>query len=62
MRLPFPQSIPLRPLLAFLSLMLLIQLVQGTDPAFAALMLIAPAAAAILQPRYQTLFLLRGEP
>jgi hypothetical protein len=47
MRIPFPKSIPLRPLLVFLSLVLLIQLIEGTDPEFAVLMLMAQVAAAV---------------
>src|SRR4051794_1072021 len=45
MRLPFPSHIPLRPLLIALSLELCIQVVQGTDPLFAALMLVSQASA-----------------
>jgi hypothetical protein len=45
MRLPFPHSIPLRSLLAVLAPVLIIQLVQGTDPEFASLMMIAQVAA-----------------
>jgi hypothetical protein len=47
MRLPFPKSIPLLPLLVVLAVVLCIQLIQGTDPAFALLMLIAQVAAAV---------------
>src|SRR3954462_6227676 len=47
MRLPFPSYIPLRPLLVALSLELCIQLVQGTDPIFAALMLVSQASAIV---------------
>jgi hypothetical protein len=45
MRIPFPTSIPFRQLLVFLTVMLFIQLVQGTDPVFAALMVVAQVAA-----------------
>ena len=45
MRIPFPKTIPLWPLLAVLTLVLCIQLIQGTDPVFAVLMLIAQIAA-----------------
>ena len=45
MRIPFPKSIPLRPALIFLALVLFIQLLEDTDPVFAVLMLIAQLAA-----------------
>jgi hypothetical protein len=45
MRIPFPKTIPLLPLLVVLTLILCIQLIQGTDPVFAVLMLIAQIAA-----------------
>ena len=45
MRIPFPKSIPLRQLTVFLTVMLFIQLAQGTDPLFAVLMLVAQLAA-----------------
>jgi len=45
MRIPFPKSIPFRPLFGVLTVTLLIQLVQGTDPVFAVLMLAAQLAA-----------------
>src|SRR3954447_13154818 len=45
MRIPFPKSIPLLPSIAFLTVVLLIQLFQGTDPVFAGLMLIAQLGA-----------------
>ena len=41
MRIPFPKTIPLGPLLAVLTVVLVIQIIQGTDPAFALLMLAA---------------------
>ncbi len=41
MRIPFPKTIPLGPLLAVLTVVLVIQMIQGTDPAFALLMLAA---------------------
>lgn len=41
MRIPFPKHIPFGPLLLVLTLVLCIQLIQGTDPAFAVLMLLA---------------------
>ena len=47
MRIPFPKIVPLWPLLSVLALVLCVQLIQGTDPAFAVLMLIAQIAAAI---------------
>ncbi|HEY1984425.1 MAG TPA: hypothetical protein VGG85_03405 [Terracidiphilus sp.] len=47
MRILFPKSIPLRPLLIFLVTVLTIQLMQGTDPAFAVLMLAAQLAAVV---------------
>ena len=47
MRIPFPKSIPLRPLIIFLVTVLLIQLIEGTDPAVAVLMLVAQLAAAV---------------
>ena len=47
MRIPFPKSIPLQPLLVMLALVLCIQVIQGTDPVFAVLMLIAQTAAAV---------------
>jgi len=47
MRIPFPKTIPLRPLLVILTIILCIQLIEGTDPAFAVLMLVAQLAAAI---------------
>ena len=47
MRLPFPKSVPLRPLLIFLTAVLGIQILQGTDPVFAILMLLAQIAAAV---------------
>ena len=46
MRIPFPKYISLRTLFATLAVVLLIQLIQGTDPAFAVLMLIAQLGAA----------------
>ena len=46
MRILFPKSIPLQPLLVMLALVLCIQVIQGTDPVFAVLMLIAQTAAA----------------
>jgi hypothetical protein len=45
MRVPFPKSIPLRPLLAVLAAVLLVQLFQGTNPVFVVLMLIAQLSA-----------------
>jgi len=47
MRIPFPSYIPLGPLFAGLSLVLCIQLIEGTDPIFALLMFIAQACAII---------------
>ncbi len=47
MRIPFPKTIPLRPLVIALTAVLLVQLIQGTDPAFAVLMLVAQLAAAV---------------
>jgi hypothetical protein len=47
MRIPFPKAIPLRPLLVILALVLFIQLIQGTDPAFGVLMLVAQLAAVV---------------
>src|SRR5215472_15502320 len=47
MRIPFPKFIPLGSLLIFLAVMVLVQLIQGTDPAFAALMLVAQFAAVV---------------
>jgi hypothetical protein len=47
MRIPFPKTIPIRPLLIILMAMILVQLIQGTDPAFAVLMLVAQLAAAV---------------
>lgn len=47
MRIPFPSYIPMKPLLVALSLVLCIQLIEGTDPVFAALMLVAQACAII---------------
>jgi hypothetical protein len=46
-RIPFPKSIPLQPLLVMLGLVLCIQVIQGTDPVFAVLMLIGQTAAAV---------------
>src|SRR6266567_2898347 len=45
MRIPFPKSIPFPALIAALTVILLIQLIQGTDPVFAVLMLVAQLAA-----------------
>lgn len=45
MRLPFPSRISLRILFGLLSLELCIQLVQGTDPVFAGLMLVSQLCA-----------------
>ncbi len=45
MRIPFPKTIPFWPLLVVLTLVLCIQLIQGTDPVFAVLILIAQMAA-----------------
>src|SRR5689334_168638 len=45
MRFPFPRQIPVGPLLVVLSLILCVQLMEGTDPIFAILMLIAQACA-----------------
>lgn len=47
MRIPFPSHIPMKPLLVALSLVLCIQLIEGTDPIFAALMFVAQACAII---------------
>jgi hypothetical protein len=47
MRIPFPSYIPLGPLLVALSLELCVQLVQGTDPIFAALILASQASAIV---------------
>ncbi len=47
MRIPFPKSIPVRPLLIVLVAMVSIQLIEGTDPFFAIFMLIAQLAAAV---------------
>lgn len=47
MRIPFPSYISLKPLLVVLSVVLCIQLIEGTDPVFAVLMLIAQACAMI---------------
>jgi hypothetical protein len=47
MRIPFPKRIPLTPLLIVLTAILLVQLIQGTDPAFAVLMLVAQVAAVV---------------
>ena len=47
MRLPFPSYIPLGPLFAALSLELCVQLVLGTDPIFAILMMVAQACAIV---------------
>ena len=45
MRVPFPKHIPIGFLLLVLTLVLCIQLVQGTDPVFATLMLVAQVCA-----------------
>ena len=45
MRIPFPPRIPLGPFVAVLTLELCIQLIQGTDPVFAGLMLISQVCA-----------------
>ena len=45
MRIPFPKAIPVPALIAVLTVILLIQLIEGTDPIFAALMLVAQLAA-----------------
>jgi hypothetical protein len=47
MRIPFPKAIPLVPLLITLTVVLLVQIIQNTDPAFALLMLVAQLAAAV---------------
>jgi hypothetical protein len=47
MRIPFPKTIPLWPLLIFLTTMLVVQIIQGTDPVFAVLMLAAQLAAVV---------------
>ena len=47
MRIPFPKTIPLGRLLIALTAVLLVQLIQGTDPAFAILMLVAQVAAVV---------------
>lgn len=47
MRIPFPKTIPLSPLLVALAAVVLIQVAQGTDPAFAVLMLAAQVSAAV---------------
>ena len=47
MRIPFPKTIPLGRLLIALAAVLLVQLIQGTDPAFAFLMLVAQVAAVV---------------
>jgi hypothetical protein len=47
MRIPFPKTIPLGPLLITLTAVLLVQIIQGTDPAFAILMLVAQFAAMV---------------
>lgn len=47
MRFPFPKTIPLGRLLIALTAVLLVQIIQGTDPAFALLMLAAQVAAAV---------------
>jgi len=47
MRIPFPSSIPLGPLLAALALELCVQLFQGTDPIFAALILVSQTSAIV---------------
>jgi hypothetical protein len=47
MRIPFPKTIPLGPLLITLTAVLFVQIIQGTDPAFALLMLVAQVAAAV---------------
>ena len=47
MRIPFPKYIPLGPMLLGLAFVLCIQLVQGTDPIFAVLMLMSQVCAAI---------------
>jgi len=47
MRVPFPQSIPFRGALVVLSVVLLFQLIEGTDPVFAILMLIAQLATVV---------------
>ena len=41
MKLPFPKSMPLLPTLFFLSVLLAVQLIEGTDPVFAILMMAA---------------------
>jgi len=45
MRIPFPSQIPLGPLLLALSVEVCVQLIEGTDPIFAVLMLVAQACA-----------------
>jgi hypothetical protein len=47
MRIPFPKTIPLGPMLITLTAVLLVQIIQGTDPAFAVLMLVAQLATAV---------------
>ena len=47
MRIPFPKTIPLGPLLITLTAVVLVQIIQGTDPAFALLMMVAQLAAAV---------------
>src|SRR5580692_6731882 len=45
MRLPFPTSIPLIQALFFCAVLLTVQLLEGTDPIFAVLMLVAQLVA-----------------
>jgi hypothetical protein len=47
MRIIFPKAIPLFPLLIFLAAVVLVQIIQGTDPVFALLMLMAQLAAVV---------------